>query len=168
MTWGTNAGPLQVTTVPTFKIVVVVLESDGRQAAPSLHAIPWGIKALAPSQQLQMLKLPSSLCSLLWRTVVLSQALCGCEQQNVRPKQLVPLASSGKATMGPKFPIQVNAWQAQVLMPPPHWATPGAGSHAGAAAVSAPVVQQMAKSLWPSGNCASLGSMMTGRLARTQ
>ena len=103
MTWGTNAGPLQVTTVPTFKIVVVVLESDGRQAAPSLHAIPWGIKALAPSQQLQMLKLPSSLCSLLWRTVVLSQALCGCELQDLRPKQLVPLASGGKAIMGPKF-----------------------------------------------------------------
>jgi hypothetical protein len=38
MNWGTNADPLQVTAVPTFKIVGMVLESDGRQAT-SLHAM---------------------------------------------------------------------------------------------------------------------------------
>ena len=58
-----NAGPLQVTAVPTLKSVGMVLGSDGRQAT-SLHAIPWGIEVLAPSlpskfwPRLQMLELP--------------------------------------------------------------------------------------------------------------
>jgi hypothetical protein len=114
-----TVGLRRVRTVPTFKIVGVVLGSDELQAT-ELHAASRLTKAMVTVQRLRTLELPSSICSLLWRSAVLPQALYGCEVRDVKPKQLVPLASAGKAALGPKFPIRVNAWRApEVLMGPP-------------------------------------------------
>ena len=67
-----------------------------------------------------MVDLPASLCSLLWRTTVLPQALYGCEVRNIRPGQLVPLASAGKAAIQAKVPLELNVWRApEVLHGPP-------------------------------------------------
>lgn len=112
-------GPLQMRTAPTFKIVGVVLGQD-ETTATELHTAPRMTKALLTLQRLRVLELPSSICSLLWRTTVLPQALYGCEVRDIKPKQLVPLASGGKAALGPKFPLLVNEWRApEVLMGPP-------------------------------------------------
>ena len=114
-----TVGLHRVVTVPTFKIVGVVLGADESQATAA-HVAPRLAKALGTLQRLRTLELPSSICSLLWRTAVLPQALYGCEVRDVQPKQLVPLASGGKAALGPKFPIRVNAWRApEVLLGPP-------------------------------------------------
>ena len=106
-------------TVPTFKIVGVVLGLDDNTATEQ-HAAPRLAKAMQTLQRLQALELPVSICNLLWRTAVLPQALYGCEVRDVKPAMLVPLASSVKAALGPKFPLQVNAWRApEVLTGPP-------------------------------------------------
>ena len=109
-------GDMQVLTVPTFKVVGVVLGED-ELLATRLHVAPRLTKALSTLQRLRTLELPSSICSLLWRTAVLPQALYGAEVRDIPPKHLVPLASGGKAALGPKYPIRVNAWRApEVLM----------------------------------------------------
>ena len=43
---------------------------------------------------------------------MLPQALYGCQVRNVRPKDLVPLASQGKAAIISKPPLELNAWSA--------------------------------------------------------
>ena len=114
-----TVGSLQMRTVPTFKIVGVVLGLD-EHLATELHAAPRLSKALLTLQRLRALELPASIAALLWRTAVLPQALYGCEVRDVKPVQLVPLASGVKAALGPKFPLMVNAWRApEVLVGPP-------------------------------------------------
>ncbi len=66
------------------------------------------------------MNLPASNCSLLWRVTVLPQVLYGCEVRNIRPRQLVPLASAGKAAIQAKTPLELNLWRApEVLHGPP-------------------------------------------------
>ena len=114
-----QVGGVRVMTVPLFRMVGVVLGEDERVATDA-HFAPRLRSALATLQRLRTLELPSSLCSLLWRTDVLPKALYGCEVRNVLPERLVPLSSGGKAALGPKFPLRVNQWRApEVLMGPP-------------------------------------------------
>jgi hypothetical protein len=122
----TNAGGCRQVTVadalinssPTFKIVGVVLGQD-EAAATRLHVRPRLEKALATTQRLRALDLPSSILSLLWRTAVLPQALYGCEIRHVRPAALVPLASAGKAAIANHFPISLNVWRAAEVLTGP-------------------------------------------------
>ncbi len=76
-------------------------EPSGR---PSETVTLWLEKALMTTQRLRMVYLPASLYSLLWRTTVLPQALYGCEVRNIRPGQLVLLASARKAAIQRKVP----------------------------------------------------------------
>jgi hypothetical protein len=71
-------GSLRMHTVPTFKIVGVVLGLD-EQAATELHAAPCLVKALQTLHRLRALELPASIGALRWRTAVLPQELYGCE-----------------------------------------------------------------------------------------
>ena len=81
MNWGTNADPLQVTAVPTFKIVGMVLESDGRQATSLGHPSSGTISAASDVRTAVILVQPTMADSCP------AQALCGCELQDVRRKQ---------------------------------------------------------------------------------
>jgi hypothetical protein len=109
----------QVDTSPTFKIVGVVLGRQER-VATELHVTPRLVKAMETLRRLRALELPAALCSLLWRTTVLPQALYGCEVRDVRPTRLVPLASAGKSAIAAKFPLKLNTWRApEVLTGPP-------------------------------------------------
>jgi ribonuclease HI len=112
-------GPHRVQTVPTFKIVGVVLGAHEAEAT-ELHVAPRLLKALRTLQRLRSLDVPASIGCMLLRTAVLPQALYGCEVRDIAPRRLVPLASGGKAALGPKFPLRVRAWRApEVLSGPP-------------------------------------------------
>ena len=114
-----RVGTMVVKTVPLFRMVGVVLGEES-PAVTGAHFAPRLESALATLQRLRTLELPSSICSLLWRTAVLPRALYGCEIRDVTPELLVPLSSGGKAAIGPKFPLRVNEWRApEVLMGPP-------------------------------------------------
>ena len=56
--------------------------------ATTLHISQRLDAALTTARRLQTLPLPAAICSLLWRTTVLPQALYGCEIRNVLPSQL--------------------------------------------------------------------------------
>ena len=107
-----------VDTMPTFKIVGIVLGQD-EMLASRLHIAPRLTTALATTQRLRVLDLPSSLLSQLWRTTVLPQALYGCEIRDVRPSALIPLASAGKAAIANRFPIRLNVWRAAEVLTGP-------------------------------------------------
>ncbi len=89
----------------------MVLGEDEVEAI-KLHFAPRLEKAMMTTQRLRRLELPSSNCSLLWRTTVLPQALYGCEIRNVLPGQLVPLSVAGKAAFQAKAPLELNVWRA--------------------------------------------------------
>ena len=109
----------EVQTGATFRIVGIVLGEDEFEATKE-HFAPRLEKALVTTQRLRTVQLPASLCGLLWRAVVLPQALYGCEVRNIRPTQLVPLASAGKAALQAKVPLELNVWRApEVLHGPP-------------------------------------------------
>ena len=86
-----QVGPLAVPTVPCFRMVGVVLGEES-VAVTDAHFAPRLRAALATLQRLRTLELPSSLCSLLWRTAVLPRALYGCEIRDLTPERLVPLS----------------------------------------------------------------------------
>ena len=63
-------GSHRVQTVPTFKIIGIVLGLDETQAT-NLHTAPRLAKALRTLQRLCTLDMPASICGLLWRTAIL-------------------------------------------------------------------------------------------------
>ena len=84
-------GQDEILTSPSFRFVGVEVGLPEPEAS-RVHLGPRVTKALATVQRLRALQLPSSLCSLLWRTTVLPQALYGCEVRDLRPKDLKSLA----------------------------------------------------------------------------
>ena len=101
-----------------FRIVGIALGENEKQLTEA-HFSGRLKGALETLRRLRVLELPSSLCSLLWRTDVLPKALYRCEIRDVVPERLVKLSSAGKAAMGPKVPLQVNEWRApEVLLGP--------------------------------------------------
>ena len=113
-----NVGSQQLISQPTFKVVGIVLGLD-EQEATLAHITPRLETALATSRRLRGLPLPASICGLLWRTTVLSQALYGCEIRNISPSLLVPLASAGKALMTTKPPLALNLWRSPIALQGP-------------------------------------------------
>ena len=109
----------EVPTEPFFKVVGVTL--GGRETlATAAHLERRLPKAMATVQRLRAVTLPASICALLWRTVVLPQALYGCEVRNVRPTQLQALGVAGRAMLAAKHPLNLNSWRApEVLSGPP-------------------------------------------------
>ena len=117
--WAVQAGGLEVKTSPSFKMVGVVFGAN-EQLATKSHLQPRLEKALATARRLRMLELPASVCSLLWRSAVLPQAVYGCEVRDVRPSQVAALTSAGQAAVAAKMPLHLNGWRApEVLMGPP-------------------------------------------------
>jgi hypothetical protein len=106
-----RVGPLTATTSPTFRFVGVELGLHEREATEA-HFAPRLAKALATAQRLRTLDLPASLCSLLWRSTVLPQALYGCELRDVRAGRLAALSQAGKAAICTKPPLYLNLWRA--------------------------------------------------------
>ena len=92
--------PHSVKTMPLFRMVGMTLGEEGPELAEA-HFTPRLSAALATLQRLRTLELPSSLCSLLWRTAVLPRALYGCEIRDLPVEKLRPLGSGGKAALGP-------------------------------------------------------------------
>ena len=114
-----RAGQREVSTLPTFKIVGVVLGVK-EQLVTQAHLNPRLAKALDTTRRLRMLDLPASVCSLLWRTTVLPQALYGCEVRDIRPGQLTSLTTAGQTAVASKAPLNLNSWRApEVLSGPP-------------------------------------------------
>ena len=114
-----QVGSSLVETSPTFKIVGVVLGSDEKSASEQ-HFNPRLAKASSTAQRLRLLDLPASLCSLLWRTTVLPQALYGCELRVPPKSQLSSLTSAGKSIVPSRKPLSLNSWRApEVVMGPP-------------------------------------------------
>jgi hypothetical protein len=108
-------GELSVESSPTFRMVGVVL-GQHEAVATTAHVTPRLEKAIVTAQRLQALELPASICSLLWRTTVLPQALYGCEVRHVRPSQLAPLLSLGKTLLTTKAPLQLNVWRSPAAL----------------------------------------------------
>ncbi len=114
-----RVGEGMVQTAPFFKIVGVILGQHLR-AGTANHIEQRLVKALATTQRLRVLELPAAICSHLWRTTVLPQALHGCEVRDVRPLQLQNLSSAGKAAISSKLQLKLNVWRApEVIMGPP-------------------------------------------------
>ena len=84
--------------------------------ATAAHVAPRLEKAIATAQRLQALDIPAAICSLLWRTTVLPQALYGCEVRHVRPSQLAPLLSLGKTLLATKAPLQLSVWRSPAAL----------------------------------------------------
>ena len=103
-------GELSVVSSPTFRMVGVVLGQCERDATEA-HITPRLEKAIVTAQRLQALDFPAAICSLLWRTTVLPQALYGCEVRNVLPSQVAPLLSLGKTLLATKAPLQLSDWR---------------------------------------------------------
>jgi hypothetical protein len=117
--WDVKVGDLAAKTSPTFKMVGVVLGTDERLAT-QLHLAPRLERALQTARRLRMLEMPAAICSLLWRTAVLPQAVYGCEVRDLRPSQLAALTAAGQASVAGKAPLHLNCWRApEVLMGPP-------------------------------------------------
>ena len=114
-----TVGDLSVASSSTFRMVGVVLgQHEGN--ATAAHVAPRLEKAVITAQRLQALDLPAAICSLLWRTTVLPQALYGCEVRNVSSSQLNPLFSLGKTILASKPPLQLSTWRApESLCGPP-------------------------------------------------
>ena len=104
-------GSSEISTTSNFRFVGIEVGLPDPQGSDAQFA-PRLAKALSTTQRLKTLPLPSSICSLLWRTTVLPQALYGCEVRDIRPKELVPLASAGKAAIVAKAPLFLNDWRA--------------------------------------------------------
>ena len=137
--WKVKAAEMEVTTSPTFKMVGIVLGANEQQATKA-HLQPRLEKALATTRRLRMLELPASVCSILWRTAVLPQAVYGCEVRDVRPSQLAALTSAGQAAVAVKAPLHLNGWRApEVLMGPPLGVHCCQGAHAGGAGAPTPL-----------------------------
>ena len=100
---------------PTFRMVGVVLASC-EATATRQHLAPRLEKALTTAQRLRCLPLPVSVTALLWRTTVLAQALYGCEVRDVRPTQLAPLMSAGRALFAKRQPLHLNLWRSPVVL----------------------------------------------------
>ena len=62
------------------------------------------------------MNLPASLCSLLWRTAVLPQALYGSELRDVQSGQLASLSRAGRDAISKKAPLHLNAWRSPELL----------------------------------------------------
>ena len=103
---------------PTFKIVGVVLGASDIVATP-LHFNPRLSTALSVTQRLRALRLPTSICSLLWRTAVLPKALYGCEVRDVRPSLLSRLTAAGRALALDTSPLHLNVWRSPELLSSP-------------------------------------------------
>ena len=89
-------------------------------AATQQHLQPRLEKATCTAERLRALDVPAAVCSLLWRTTVLPQALYGCEVRDVRPSQLASLSSLGKSLLSAKSPLQLSVWRSpEVLCGPP-------------------------------------------------
>ena len=114
-----KVGDLSVASSSTFRMVGVVLgQHEGK--ATAAYVTPRLEKAVTTAQRLQALDLPAAICSLLWRTTVLPQALYGCEVRNVSSSQLNPLFSLGKTILASKPPLQLSTWRApESLCGPP-------------------------------------------------
>ena len=108
-------GQDEILTSPSFRFVGVEVGLPEPEAS-RVHLGPRVTKALATVQRLRALQLPSSLCSLLWRTTVLPQALYGCEVRDLRQKDLNSLAQAGKAAIVHKFPLRLNEWRAEEVV----------------------------------------------------
>ena len=129
--WVVEAAGLQAATSPTFKMVGVVLGAN-EQLATKAHLAPRLEKALVTARRLKMLDLPAAVCSLLWHTAVLPQAVYGCEVRDLRPTALATLTSAGQAAVSGKSPLLLNGWRSSdALMGPPF----------GSSAVRAPMLE---------------------------
>ena len=104
-----------ITSSPSFKFVGIVLGLL-EPAAAKAHLRPRLAKALVTAQRLRSLQLPASLCSLLWRTTVLPQALYGCQLRDIPPPELDPLAKAGKALLQHKAPLDLANWRANEII----------------------------------------------------
>ena len=113
-----NVAGRLLTSSSTFKIVGVVLGSSDAVATP-LHFTPRVTNALSVTQRLRALSLPTSICSLLWRTAVLPKALYGCEVRDVRPSHLSRLTAAGRALILDKSPMKLNLWRSPELLSSP-------------------------------------------------
>ena len=140
----TNVGPctirvagLEVVSSPTFRIVGVVLGQDEARAT-ALHVGPRLEKAKMTAMRLWSLDLPASICSLLWRTTVLPQALYGCEIRDVSAAQLLPLSSLGKSLLRAKSPLQLSVWRSPAAL---------CGPPLGDTALKAPMVEMRERQL---------------------
>ena len=102
--WVVRAAGLEATTSPTFKMVGVVLGAN-EQLATKIHLAPRLEKALQTARRLRMLELPAAVCSMLWRTAVLPQAVYGCVVRDLRPSQVTLLTTAGQAAIAAKFPL---------------------------------------------------------------
>ena len=107
-----------LTSSPTFKMVGVVLGAHDATATP-LHFAPRLERALQTTQRLRALALPASICSLLWRTTILPQALYGCEIRNIRPSHLTALTAAGRAVVAIKPPVSLNFWRSPEILSSP-------------------------------------------------
>jgi hypothetical protein len=79
-----TVGPQQLISQSTFKVVGIGLGLHETEAT-NLHVTKQLDTALVTARRLRTLPLPASICSLLWRTTVLLQALYGSEIRNVLP-----------------------------------------------------------------------------------
>ena len=111
-----KVGGERIETGPTFKVVGVILGSNPMVSANE-HVAKRVRKAEETAQRLRCLQLPAGICGLLWRSVVLPQALYGCEVVDYRPSHLRRLVAQGKAIVSMKSPLWLNKWRApEVLM----------------------------------------------------
>ena len=110
-----TVGSQKLISQSTFKVVGVVLGLR-EKAATALHVSKRLDTALATARRLRTLPLPAAICSLLWRTTVLPQALYGCEIRNVLPSQLTSLVAAGKALVAHKAPLDLNSWRSPAAL----------------------------------------------------
>ena len=114
---------INLTSAASFRFVGIELGLREPVVSKS-HFAPRIAKATAAANRLRTLPLPAAICSTLWRTAVLPQALYGCQIRHLIPADVSPLLAAGKSLLH-KAPLQLNLWRSpDIAMAPSPLAPP--------------------------------------------
>jgi len=95
----------------TFRIVGIELGSSDKTTT-SIHATPRMEKAMLSGKRLASLPVPTAVAAQIWRSLVLPQALYGCELRRYPLSQLTPLLRQGRQVVAHKAPLSLSVFGA--------------------------------------------------------
>ena len=104
-------GPLKLTSRSTFRIVGLELGVSDL-ATSAVHSEPRVAKALLSGKRLTRLELPAGVAAVLYRSVVLPQALYGCELRTIPKHALKAVALQGRTIVPTRAPLHLSRYRA--------------------------------------------------------